>query len=148
MKRVMRIAFLALVALAVVVPAYAAGTMTVGDFLTQIAQVKNLPATDAATAAASLKAAGVNLPVLDVKANLNEGTVAQIAGSLGLNVSTNNPSASFSATQVDAFVSTFASEIGRPLPGTGATVKSAVPPFDPETKGKKKGHHKSQCEPE
>jgi hypothetical protein len=147
MNRVIRIALMALVALAVVVPAHAAGKVTVGDFLTQIAQVKNLPATDAETAAASLKAAGVNLPVLDVKANLDEGTVAQIAGSLGLNVSTNNPGASFSASQVDAFVSTFASEIGRPLPGTGAQPKSSVPSFDPETKGKKKGHHKSQCEP-
>jgi hypothetical protein len=149
MNRVIRIAVMVLVALAVMVPAYAAGKVTVGDFLTQIAQVKNLSATDAATAAASLKAAGVNLPVLDMKADLNEGTVAQIAGALGLNVSTNNPDASFSATQVDAFVATFASEIGRPIAGVGPKPTTLpVPGFDPDTKGKKKGHHKSQCDPE
>jgi hypothetical protein len=71
--------------------------------------------------------------------------VAQIASALGLNVSTNSPQAPFSQTQMDAFVATFASEIGRPLPGNGPQPMS--PPFDPETKGLKKGHHKSQTEP-
>ena len=144
MKRVIRIALMALVALAVMIPAHAAGKVTVGDLLTQIAQVKSLSATDGATAAASLRAAGVNLPALDVKAAQNEGAVAQIAGALGLNVSTSNPQAPFSQTQVDAFVSTFASELGRPLPGATQNPLWTPPP---QSKGKHKGHTKSQTEP-
>jgi hypothetical protein len=157
MRRVIRVALLGLVALAVMVPAHAAGKVTVGDFLTQIAQVKNLPATDAATAAASLRAAGVVLPVLDVKATLDEGSVAKIASSLGLNVSTNNPAASFSAAQADAFVSTFASELGRPLPsnsGVSPMDEGEVPPPDPcpgwghhHGHGHGHGHHRSHSCP-
>jgi len=145
MKRVIRIALMALIAVAVIVPANAAGKVTVGDFLTQIAQVKNLPATDGHSAAASLKGAGVNLPSLDLTATLNEGTVAQIAGVLGVNVTTNNPQAPFSQGQMNAFVSSFASEIGGI--GKDPVNQPMSPPFDPETKGNKKGHHKSQPEP-
>ncbi|MBZ5638208.1 MAG: hypothetical protein LAO51_05535 [Acidobacteriia bacterium] len=144
MKRVIRIATMALMGLALIAPAQAAGKVTVGDFLTQIAQVKNLPATDGAAAAASLKAAGVDLPALDVKAALNEGAVAQIAAALGLKVSTSNPQAPFSQAQVDTFVTAFASELGRPLPSATQNPMWTPPP---QSKGKHKGHTKSQTEP-
>lgn len=137
MKRVIRFALLALVVVAVMAPAYA---VTVGDFLTQIAQVKNLPAKDATTAASSLKSAGVKLPTLDLSATLNEGTVAQIAGSLGLNVTTSNPSAPFSQGQVDSFVTSFSSELG------GRTSGGTNSPMN-ENKGLKKGHTKSHNAP-
>ncbi len=141
MKRVIRIALMALVALAVMVPAHAAGKVTVGDFLTQIAHVQNLQATDGASAASSLRSAGINLPALDLNAPLTEGTVAQVAGSLGLTVTTSNPQAPFSQTQVDAFVSSFGTQLKvvAPTPTTNAV--------DPSTKGKKKGHTKSRSQP-
>jgi hypothetical protein len=93
LKSVIRNASMALVALAVMVPAHTAGKVTVGGFLTPLAHVQNLRATDGATAAASLRAAGVNLPALDLNAPLTEGTVAQVAGSLGRTVTTSKPQA-------------------------------------------------------
>ena len=144
MKRVIRFALMALVALAVMVPAHAAAKVTVGDFLTQIAHVKNLPAQDGATAAASLKAAGVNLPAVDLKAPLTEGTVSQIANSLGLSVTTSNPSASFTQAQSDSFISTFGNLIKSPT----VAPEPMVPPFPPpNSKGKKKGFTKTRYEP-
>jgi len=117
MKRVIRIALMALVALAVMVPAHAASTITVGDFLTQIAFAKNVPATDAAAAAAGLRAGGVNLPALELNAPLTEGAVAQVARSLGLTVTTNNPRAPFTQAQAYAFVSAFGPVLKVPKPG-------------------------------
>ena len=147
MKRVIRIALMALVALAVMVPAHAAGNVTVGGFLTQIAHVQNLQATDGAAAAASFRAAGISLPSLDLNAPLTEGTVAQVAGSLGLTVTTSNPQAPFSQTQVDAFVSSFGGQFGKFAVGGTTTVSPMAPTFDPKSKGKKKGHTKSRSEP-
>ncbi len=144
MKRVIWIALMALIAVAVIVPANAAGKVTVGDFLTQIAQVKNLPATDGHSAAASLKVAGVNLPSLDLTATLNEGTVAQIAGVLGVNVTTNNPQAPFSQGQMDAFVSSFASEIV----GTAPVEPPEASAADPIIQIRKRHRAKSVSEPE
>jgi hypothetical protein len=143
MKRVIRIALMALVALAVMVPAHAAAKVTVGDFLTQVAHVKNLPAQDGATAAASLRTAGVDLPAVDLTATLTEGTVAKIANSLGLSVTTSNPTAPFTQAQSDSFVSTFSSLIKTPTP----KLEPMTPGFDPKSKGKKKGHTKSRYEP-
>ena len=119
MRRLIRIALMALVALAVIVPAQAAGKVTVGDFISQIANVKNLPAQDGATATASLRAAGYNLPALDLAAPLNEGTVAKIAGSFGLKVTTSNAAAPFNSSQSAAFVSTF----GQLITGPGLGVE-------------------------
>jgi hypothetical protein len=127
MRRLIRIALVALAALAVLIPAHAAaGNVTVGDFLTKLAHTMNLPASDGATAAASLKAAGVNLPALDLKAPLNEGTVARIAGSMGMKVSTSNPQRAFGQNQMNAFTTSFSSEIQR----SGAIVKN--PPTQPQ----------------
>jgi hypothetical protein len=124
MKRVIRIGLMALLALAVMVPAHAAAKMTVGDFLTQIAQATNLPAKDGATAAASLKSAGVNLPALDLKAPLTEGAVAKVANAMGLRVTTSNPQAPFTKGQLDSFVSAFGAEIGRPIAGKSTEAQS------------------------
>lgn len=143
MKRVIRIALMALVALAVMVPAHAAAKVTVGDFLTQIAHVKNLPAQDGATAEASLRGAGVDLPAVDLTAPLTEGTVAKIANSLGLTVTTSNPAAQFTQAQSDSFVSTFGSLIKTPT----TKLEPMSPIFDPKSKGKKKGHTKTRNEP-
>ncbi len=142
MKRVIRIALMALVALAVMVPAHAAGKVTVGEFLTQIAHVQNLQATDGATAAASLRSAGVNLPALDLGAALTEGTVVSVAKSLGLNLTTANPQASFSQSQVDAFVTSFGGQLGK---GSPTVTPNGVP--NPLNKGKHKGLTKSRSEP-
>src|SRR5512139_1456893 len=112
MKRLIQGVLMTLVVVAVMAPANAADKVTVGDFLTQIAQAKQLPATSGSAALQALRGAGIALPALDVSATLTEGTVAQIASSLGLNVTTGNPSAPFSQSQMSAFVSTFGSEIG------------------------------------
>lgn len=141
MKRVIQMVLMALVVVAVMAPANAAEKVTVGDFLTQIAQAKQLPANSGTAAFNALRNAGIALPALDVNATLTEGTVAQIASSFGLNVTTSNPTAPFSTNQMNAFVATFGSEIG-----VGPKAPSPNLPFN-EQKGLKKGHNKSRSEP-
>lgn len=143
MKKI-RVALMLLVACAVAVPSFAASDVTVGQFLVEIAKVKNLAANDGRTAANSLKAAGVALPEIDLTKSLSEGDVAVIARAAGVNLTTSNPSASFSRSQVDNFIKSFGTELGR-NPGDGP-VQPNAPSFDPETKGQKKGHKKTRNE--
>lgn len=123
-----------------------AKSATVGDFLVEIAKAKSLSAADPATAKASLMASGVVLPPLALDKVLTEGDVVRIGGSVGVPVTTQNPSAPFDSSQVDNFISTFGKKIVAtppdenqptdfPNPGTG------------KGNGKQKGHHKSPSDP-
>ena len=70
-----------------------------------------------------------------------------VAGSFGLTVTTSNPQSPFSQTQVDAFVSSFGGQFGKFAVGSTTVVSPMAAPFDPKSKGKKKGHTKSRSEP-
>ncbi len=146
MKRVIQVVLMALVAVALIVPVGAGDTVKVGDFLTQIAQAKGLSAASGAAAYDALRAAGVALPSLDVNAPLTEGTVTTIAASLGINVTTSNPTATFSESQATAFVTTFASEI-QGIGDGGANQPNADPNAYQKGYGWKKGLTKSRTEP-
>ncbi len=146
MKNVIRLAVIAVIGVALVAPAFAAqGSATVGKFLVEIAKVQNLPAADGSTAAAALRARGVNLPAIDLQKSLNQGDVASIAQALGLNVTTSDPTKPFSMGEVDTFVSSFRSELGR-AGGTQTPTPAWVPP--PNSKGKHKGHNKTPTDPQ
>lgn len=132
-----------MVAVAVMAAPVFAANVTVGQFLSEVAKAKNLAAADGATAAASLKAVGVNLPALDLNRPLTEGDVAAIASAVGLKVTTSNPSAQFSQSQVETFLSSFATDLGRNPAPPEATPRGEKPPPG----GWKKGHNKSQTEP-
>jgi hypothetical protein len=114
MRNAMRLGTVAIaivLAVAVAVPA-AAGEITVGQFVQQLARAKNLNATDAKIAADSLAATGVRLPSgLDYSSVLTEGDVTSIARSAGLNVRTTNPGAVFDSTKADRFFSSFDGEL-------------------------------------
>jgi len=159
------IAFAVVAALAL--PAFAAGDVTVGQFVQRLAKEKNLNAASLGIAADSLTAAGVSLPAgLDFSARLTEGHVSRISRAMGLNVTTSRPERAFDGSQVDSFFSTFSLELGSgaddPIAGTrgGETDEGASsgssgegPPFDPYAKGKggskgKKKGHRSATEPE
>jgi len=147
MSRIVRVnvfAFLALVALIAGNAAIAAPhDVTTGQFLMQIARAQSLEAGNPTTAAESLRATGVDLPAVDPKAPLTEGTVAQIANSLGLRVTTSNPNALFTQAQSDSFISTFGQIIKSPT----VSPETMTPGFDPKSKGKKKGLTKSRSNP-
>ncbi len=131
MKNVSRIALMAALALAVAVvatPNYAAD-VTVGQFLVEIAKVKNLNAADPNAAAAALK-----VPAANLSKPLTEGDVAGIAKALGLNVKTSNPQASFGSKQVSTFLSAFGPELGR------QTAPNTPQGVHPPPGGWKKGH--------
>jgi hypothetical protein len=135
-----------LAAVAAILAGYAAfagnGDATTGQFLVAIAKEASVNAGDPVTAAQALRSAGYALPNLDLDKQLTEGTVAAIANSLGLNVTTQQPGAAFGSAQVAAFVDTF----GRDL-GSRAGSQPGIKGTDPSTKGKKKGHNKSNSEP-
>jgi hypothetical protein len=118
------------------------GDVTTGQFLVAIAKEVNVSAGDPVTAEQALRSAGYTVPNLDLDERLTEGTVAAIANALGLHVTTQQPGAAFGSAQVSAFLDTF----GRDL-GVRADSQPGIRSADPATKGKKKGQHKSQCDP-
>lgn len=135
-----------LVVVGAVAPVFAAGgKVTVGDLLKDIANLKKLPATDAVTAEAALRAAGYKLPAIDRSAVLTEGAVAQISNAMGLQVASSNPSADFSRGQADRYLTAMGSDLSRsgdqtvsPDSGSGSGSGS---------KGKKRPHSKSPKKP-
>ena len=133
---------------------------TVGWLLREIAITRGLSAPTEAGAAQVLKAAGVALPSLDPAKSLTEQDVVAIAKSFGIDAKTRNPNAPFTKSRGRLFLSAFGNEIGSvgdqgvtrqgggngngTGPGNG---NGNGPPFDPFSKGKKKGHNKSTSEP-
>ncbi len=121
----------------------AADNVTTGQFLVAVAKAHHLDATDPAAAAGALRAAGYALPEMRYDSTLTEGTVVSIASALGLKVTTQRPQAPFTSVQVDAFLKSFGQQLGVAPNAQPA----GSPPFNPENKGKKKGHTKSRIEP-
>ena len=145
MRRVNRIGLIAVLAVAAVALPALAGNVTVGNFYTEIAKAKQLTAVDGASAEASLRAAGYQLPVLALGKTLTEGDVSSISGVLGLRVTTTRPTEPVSDSQMAQFVGSFGSQLGK----TPYTIKSqgGDPGNSGNGKGKKKGHNKSPSEP-
>jgi acyl-CoA synthetase (NDP forming) len=126
---------------------------TVGWLLKEIASARGLSAPTEAGSAETLKAAGIAVPSLDPAKQLTERDVVAIGQSLGIDVTTRTPDAPFTKSRGRAFLSAFRDEIAGAgdchdvtrgdFPGNGNG-----PPFDPFSKGKKKGHNKSESDPE
>jgi hypothetical protein len=154
MRRVNRIGLIAVLAVAVAALPALAGTVTVGSFYSEIAKAKQLTAVDAASAEASLRAAGYQLPSLALGKALTEGDVASISNVLGLNVTTSRPAEVVSDAQMSQFVSSFSTQLGATALKSGDltnpyTINSqgGDPGNSGNGKGKKKGHNKSTSEP-
>jgi len=144
-------------------PALAAD-VSVGAFVQELARARHLDAATPQGALDSLEAAGLRLPSnLDLGKRLTEQDVSEISRSVGLNLTTSRPGASFSSTQVDQFFESFSGElgVGSGTAGGGATAEEnpgqgggpgngdGGPPFDPfaKGKGKNKGKGKSSRTP-
>lgn len=115
MRKLQQLGALALAALLIVSSApllTAADDVSVGQFVQRIAAAKNLEATDSFVAADSLSRAGVQLPAGIVFSNsLREADVVVIARSLGINVRSGDPDATFGDSQVDRFFLSFSREL-------------------------------------
>ena len=120
------------------VPAMAADSVTVKDFVVRIAEAKELPSDSCDGATSSLRRAGFNLPVVDCSSPLTEGDVARISGSIGIRVTTSQPDAAFSTNQMDAFFGAFNDDLSG---ATGTDTHKPGHGTDPleKGKGKKKG---------
>jgi uncharacterized membrane protein (DUF441 family) len=133
----------------VLTPAFA-GNVTVGRFYTELAQAKQLVSVDAASAEASLRGAGFDLPKLSVDKSLTEGDMTSISNALGVAVTTQRPSQPISESQLNTFMSSFGKQISAPARGVNpfrTDSQSGDPGNSGNGKGKKKGHHKSSSEP-
>jgi len=119
-------------------PALAAGDVTVKDFVVRIAQAKQLPATSCDGAASSLREAGYNLPVVSCDSTLTEGDVARISESIGIRVTTSQPTAVFGAAQVDAYFTAFERQVSGDPDARGDGTDEGSDPLT-KGKGKKKG---------
>lgn len=137
---------LAVLALIVsIAPASASSEAKAGDLLVALANSQRLPAGTAEIAAQSLRSAGYALPSVDVNAALTERSVVEVGRAMGLNLTTSRPDAPFSSSQVEDFVTSFATTLdGRNSSGSNQTRGA-----DPLEKGKglKKGLYKSRSEP-
>jgi hypothetical protein len=148
MKSVNRFGLIAVLAVGTVMAPAFAGNVTVGRFYTELAQAKRLVSVDAASAEASLRGAGFNLPKLDLGKSLTEGDMTSISSALGLNVTTEKPSQLISESQMNTFMTSFGSQLGAQAVKGGAQFQTnTLPPQSGNGKGKKKGHHKSTSEP-
>lgn len=146
MKRLSKFGVVAGVIAAFAAVSVMAAEVTVGQFVVEIAKVKNVSAGDPESAVRGLQAAGVNLSGLDLRKSLTEGDVASIASAVGIRVTTSQPAAAFSQRQVDSFVQTFGSDLNTGGdPGTVRTENTTR--IDPQPgKGKSKGF-RSPSEP-
>lgn len=139
-----------LVVVGAVAPVFAAGSrVTVGDLLKDIANLKRLPASDAVTAEAALRAAGYKLPSLDRAAGLTEGAVAVISNAVGLRVASSNPAADFSRGQVNNYLTAMSTDLSS---SSGDMAPQASTNHDNDSddhsgKGKKRPHSKSPKKP-
>jgi hypothetical protein len=133
----------------VVAPAFA-GTVTVGRFYTELAQVRNLVVVDVASAEASLRSSGVNLPKLALDKSLTEGDMTAISNALGVAVTTERPSQPISEAQLNTFMASFGKQLGGPTIGTkiGTDSQGGDPGQSSNGHGKKKGHSKHTEEPQ
>jgi hypothetical protein len=137
MKIARRFGVVAAVFILMVAVAAAGANLTVGDFVVKIAKAKQLDAPNAGAAVSSLRAAGFNMPALDLNKPLTEGTVVQISKSFGISVSTTRPDAQFDTAQVDSYFAAFGTQLNT-TPGGGTDTTAGGNGADPLTKGKGK----------
>jgi len=151
MRRVNRFGMIAVLAVGTVVAPAFAGNVTVGRFYTELAQAKNLVAVDVASAEASLRGAGINLPKFALDKSLTEGDMTAISNALGLAVTTERPSQLISESLLSTFMASFGSQLGARAVGVGnpAGIDShgGASPNPGDGHGKKKGHSKHNSEP-
>jgi hypothetical protein len=123
---------------------------TVGWLLREIATARGLSAPTEAGAAEVLEAAGIAVPSLDPAKQLTDHDVVAIGKSLGISTTTQTPGAPFTKSRAQMFLSVFRNEIGGVGDDRNVTRDEDEdgPPFDPASKGKKKGHNKSPTDPE
>ena len=143
MRRVNRFGMIAVLAVGTVVAPAFAGNVTVGRFYTELAQAKRLLAVDVASAEASLRGAGINLPKLALDKSLTEGDMTSISNALGVAVTTERPSQLISESQLNTFMASFGGQIG----GRPIAVSNPAQINSDNGHGKKKGHSKHTGEP-
>ena len=119
-----------------------AAEVTVGQFVVEIAKVKNINASDPASAVRALQAVGVDLSRLDLTKGLTEGDVARISNAVGVRVTTSRPDAAVSQRQVENYVETFGSDLNR-LPDSDQGVTSHTG-HNSKTKVKSNSKNKSK----
>jgi hypothetical protein len=141
--RVYRFGPIAVLAMTMAAAPALAGDVTVGRFYAQLAQAKRLAAEDAVSAEANLRGAGFDLPRLALDKSLTEGDLTAISGALGVSVTTQRPSQTISAPQVDTYFAVFAARLRAPAPGAGSSVStnSDDQGDDNDDQGKPKSKH-------
>ena len=142
MKRLSKFGVVAGVIAAFAAVSVMAADVTVGQFVVEIAKVKNISASDPASAVRGLQAVGVDLSGLDLNKGLTEGDVARISNAVGVRVTTSRPDASVSQRQVENYVETFSSDLNR-LPDSDYGVTSHTG-HNSKTKVKSNSKNKSK----
>ena len=114
MRTVDRIGMIAVLAFATVAAPAFAGNVTVGRFYTELAQAKHFVAVDVASAEASLRRAGFDLPRLALDKSLTEGDMTSVSNALGVAVTTQRPAQPISESLLNTFMAVFARQLGEP----------------------------------
>ena len=144
------LAVAALILAIATVAVHAGDKLSVGDFVTMVANAKGLPAGSAQEASGSLTGSGYKLPGLNLDAVLTEGDVVSISKSVGITLTTSTPTQEFDRDQATSYFASLSGEFGTGnTPGEGDPETNKKPnPGTDKGKGKKVGHFKSPSEPE
>ena len=112
MGRVDRFGIVAALAIGTMVAPAVAGDVTVGRFCSELAKAKQLVSGDSASAEASLRGAGFNLPRLKLDKSLTEGDMVSISNAIGVAVKTESPSKPVSESLITTYLSVFGNQLG------------------------------------
>lgn len=131
-----------------------AESVTVGDFVREIAALRALPSETPEAARDALRSSGLDVTSRPLDRTLTESDVAAIVGALGVPVTTGRPDRAFDRDQLDRFLVTMTPEL---RPATSSDSADSTGPYprpndraaDPATKGKgkKKGLPTSPSSP-
>ncbi|HEX4826304.1 MAG TPA: hypothetical protein VFV19_18535 [Candidatus Polarisedimenticolaceae bacterium] len=115
-----RLRAFALLAVATLLAPVFASDLTVGHFYSEIAKIRHMPAVDASSVEAGLRAAGFKLPALALNKALTEGDVIGISNAMGIHVTTQRPSQPFGEQELTVFSAVFGQQLkGAAVDGHG-----------------------------
>ncbi|MDH3628305.1 MAG: hypothetical protein OES25_11740 [Acidobacteriota bacterium] len=125
-------------------PALAGQSVTVGDFVQELARNRGHQSVDAVSAINALTANGIRIPRdIRLESALTENDVVALSRAVGISVTTRNPDRVFDADRSKRFFEIFSSELIVETRNYSTEDSDGdAPPFDPFTKAKGKGKGK------
>lgn len=143
MKLALKSISLAAVLLAITVPTSTVAAMTVGDFVRSAAELVGVtPAT-----AEAMRAAGYEVPVTNLNAQLTEADVVMIGAAIGVPMRTGSPRASVSQRRAERLLAYLGSHSANATQATQRSSESSDPRRRPRSRSPRVPHNPHRPHP-